>query len=449
MPFEGEFAGYAPLQRIAQSEKVRNLLRRAVVAPAPGTERRTPPPIAPPSTSKMPDFVVAIDGSNAEVPIQTGYPGARVGYCTVASVLIDLQLIDRLDESRPVDPRAFRQTEQASTLDVAIPGSNVTLTNDVSARESFRHSLYDVLHDLVLDENDARPLVETYEALLKLKPIREGREPACPVDGCDAYFDVPPGITKCPCPRRRTLFSTDALRIHEGFKDLGSNMESFGEVMQVWERLFLVHLLRCFERRNLLSKVNRLAFFVDGPLAVFGHPAWISAAIKSELQRINAKVRAATGSDLLIIGIEKTGEFVEHFEFVDNTSTPGEPFFPPRGYQLLTDAYIKQRVKLSDSDKRYGKDTYFGRKLFYKTVSGARLVATIPFLTKEQDTLDTDDVSLYPRFADVCLLLDRLVSSRYPNSLVPLVTAHAHAAIPLNLGAKVLEQLAIALMRQE
>jgi hypothetical protein len=188
---------------------------------------------------------------------------------------------------------------------------------------------------------------------------------------------------------------------------------------------------------------------VDGPLAVFGHPAWISAAIQSELQRINAKVRAATGSDLLIMGVEKTGEFVEHFEFVDRTPTPGEVFFPPRSYQLLTDTYIKQRVKLSDSDKRYGKDTYFGRKLFYKTASGARLVATIPFLTEEQDTLETDDVSLYPRFADVCSLLDRLVSSRYPNSLVPLVAAHAHAAIPLNLGAKVLEQLAIALMRQK
>jgi hypothetical protein len=45
-----------------------------------------------------------------------------------------------------------------------------------------------------------------------------------------------------------------------------------------------------------------------------------------------------------------------------------------------------------------------------------------------------------------CALLDKLVSSRFPNALAPIVSAHAHAAIPLNLGAKVLEQLTKALM---
>jgi hypothetical protein len=73
----------------------------------------------------------------------------------------------------------------------------------------------------------------------------------------------------------------------------------------------------------------------------------------------------------------------------------------------------------------------------------------IPFLSDAQDTLDTDDVMLYPRFGAACSLLDKVVSSRYPNSVSPLITAHAHAAIPLALGAKVLRQLAMALMRED
>jgi len=77
------------------------------------------------------------------------------------------------------------------------------------------------------------------------------------------------------------------------------------------------------------------------------------------------------------------------------------------------------------------------------------LVASVPFLSDAQDTLDSDDVSLYPRFGTACALLDKLVSSRYPNSLSPLISAHSHAAIPLHLGAKVLQQLARALMREE
>jgi hypothetical protein len=79
--------------------------------------------------------------------------------------------------------------------------------------------------------------------------------------------------------------------------------------------------------------------------------------------------------------------------------------------------------------------------------SGGRIVVNLPFLTDEQDTLSTDDISLYPRLGTACALLDKLVSSRFPNALSPIVSAHSQAAIPLHLGAKVLQQLSKALMR--
>lgn len=230
---------------------------------------------------------------------------------------------------------------------------------------------------------------------------------------------------------------------------MGPNGEAFGLVMQVWERLLLVHLLRCFEQQNLLDRIGRLALFVDGPLAAFGPPAWLSAAIGTELKRINKLVRARTGNDLTLLGIEKTGTFAAHFEEVDRTETPGEERFRPGEYFLPTDRYIKERIVPSDSGRRYGQDTYFGRKFFYKTRSGARIVAVLPFLDDAQDTLESDDVALYPRFGTACALLDKLVSCRYPDSLNPIIAAHAQAAIPLKLGAKVLQQLTRALMAGE
>src|SRR5436853_7872480 len=56
-------------------------------------------------------------------------------------------------------------------------------------------------------------------------------------------------------------------RIQDRFRDFGSNGEAFGLVMQVLERILLIHLLRCFERRRLLQKMDRIAFVLDGPLA--------------------------------------------------------------------------------------------------------------------------------------------------------------------------------------
>jgi hypothetical protein len=166
------------------------------------------------------------------------------------------------------------------------------------------------------------------------------------------------------------------------------------------------------------------------------------------LKRLNAAVRAKTGADLIILGIEKAGTFVAHFEEIDRTEA-GDPRFSSRSYFLPTDRYIKERIIFSMSTKRYGEDTYFGRKFFYKSAGGARIVANIPFLTDAQDTLASDDVTLYPQFPTVCRLLDKLVSARFPNALSPIVSAHAHAAIPLQLGAKVLQQLARALMRMD
>jgi len=446
MPYEGEFASYHPLRRIVETENVKQLLSRCKVCNKEDTVLPTlQPSLISEPADKLPKLVMAIDGSNTEVPVVNGYPGAKVGYCTVASVLINLELIDELDLNRPVDPQKFRETEQASTIDAALPGSNVVTRRQTSARVSFREELYDLFQNTILDEEDRVPLIKTYEALLKLKPHDLQKCPYSDTNNCKESLYIPLGTIECPSCKE-PIFSTDALRIHERFNNLGTNGETFSYVRQMWERILLIHLLRCFEKRNLLNRMDNIAFFIDGPLAVFGPPAWLSAAISAELKRINKIVQKETGRDLIIVGIEKSGEFVNHFDEIDITETAGEYLFPPRSFTLLTDSYIKKRIQQSSSTRRYGQDTYFGRKFFYKTKNGARIVASIPFLSDEQDTINTDDIGLYPRFSVVCALLDRLVSSRFPNAISPLISAHAEASIPLNLGAKVLKQLSQALM---
>jgi NurA domain len=449
MPYEGEFAGYKPLQRIAETERVKSLLKKSRVCLPSATGIPALVPNTPPDISRpLPIFAVAIDGSWAEVDVRNGYPGAKVGYCTVASVLLDLLKVEQLDASRPVDPREFRKTEEASTLDAAMPGCNVVTRTHTSAIDSFREALYENFHDVIVDAEDGKSLLDTYEELMR---TRDSAAITCPYSaqyGCDKHISVERGIGSCDCEHHRSIYSTDALRIHERFHDNTTNGEAFGEVIQVWERVLLLHLLRWFERRNILDRVPKIAFLMDGPLAMFGHPAWMSPLIKTELKRLNKLVRDRTNNDLLILGVEKTGAFVSHFEEIDRTAS-GEPYFPNRSYALLTDEYIKQRIVFSISDKPYGKDTYFGRKFFYKAKSGARIVATLAILDDAQDDISKDDVALFPSFGRICGLLDKLVSSRFPNAVGPIVSAHSNAAIPLTLGTKVLEQLARALMKND
>ena len=382
MPYEGEFAKHRSLQRIAESSRVQEVLRRSRTVPAEHSQATRPTPLGVPSyDGQLPTVAIAIDGSWLEVPVRNGYPGARVGYCTIATVLIKLAEVERLDRDRPIDPVAFRRTEETASMDEALPGANVVVGASASARESFRAALYEALLKNVPDADDGRSLLDTYEALLAFKPPTHPQECPYAPDGCTERLNIGPGAGTCSKFANRPIYSTDALRIHEGFRNEGSNGELLGEVLQVWERIFLVHLLGVFERRGYLSALTEVAFFLDGPLAVFGHPAWLSAAISHEIKRLGAVVRTATERDLLILGIEKAGTFVAHFEEIDRTETPGQPFFSPQSYQLLTDDYIKSRVVYSNSAKRYGVDTYFGRKFFYKTSRGGRVVASLPFLS--------------------------------------------------------------------
>lgn len=451
MPYEGEFAHYRPLRRVAEADRVRKLLKSCKVLTNTGS------PLMPPTTLSLdpsdwtPTWVVAIDGSHLEIPVENGFPGAEVSYVTIASVLINLESIKKLDTNRPVNPVDFRKTEEAESIDSALPGCNVVMEGEPSASASLRKALFEVF-DTTRMAPESETLLDTYEALLQYKPITS-HEQKCPYEDCSSSvkeYTRGRGEYTCSCPRKYPLYSTDALRIHEGMQPAGSNGAMFAEIMQVWERIWTIHILRTLEAKGWLSILRRLAFVLDGPLAVFGHPAWLSQAIYEEIKRINKTVRKATrGQDILLIGVEKTGIFVEHLANLNQDKHGQTDVYPSQSVMLLIDSYIKRNIIFSDSAKPYGEDTYFGRKFFYKTKSGALIVVSLPFLEDGHRDLSTADVSQYPRLADTLSILDQLVSSRYPNSLTPLVSAHAEAAIPLNIGNHVLERLAKELITEE
>ncbi|MCL1465325.1 DNA double-strand break repair nuclease NurA [Argonema galeatum] len=451
MPYEGEFAQYKPLGRLVKSERVKNLLGsyeiRSKSEQVESLQTLNLINIQP--GDWIPQKLIAIDGSHAEVEIENGFPGAEASYVTVASVILDVKKMKELDRHRPVEPKQFRTIEKAESIDCALPGCNVVYKGEKSANSSLRKSIFEVFGSVRM-LSDGESLLDTYEALLKYKPLTEQSQ-KCPYEDCleDRDYQRGNGQYTCPCNLSRPLYSTDALRIYERMNPAGTNGGIFGEIMQVLETVWMVHILRSLEAKKWLSSLGRLAIILDGQLAVFGQPAWISQAVYQELSRINGVAKEATGGkDILIIGIEKTGTFVEHFEDLDRKEDGSLGNIPCQSVGLLTDLYIKQNIIFSDSTKPYGAATYFGRKFFYKTKSGARIVATLPFLAKEHRDLTTAEPSQFPRLSDAVGLLDQLVSSRFPNALVPLVSANAEAAIPLRLGNKVLEKLAKELMAE-
>mgnify|MGYP007038819773 FL=1 len=145
----------------------------------------------------------------------------------------------------------------------------------------------------------------------------------------------------------------------------------------------------------------------------------------------------------------KSGLFVNHLEQLDTSEEGAEDVLPNREVFLIDDDYIKEKIIFSDSEKAYGEHTYFGRKFFYKTDSGSLIVASLPFLNDYHQNMNHANPDQFPRLKDALTLLDQLASSRYPNSVDPLISAHAEAAIPLNLGEQMLSEIAHKLLEED
>lgn len=453
MSFEGEFAHYEPLRRILSSEKVkafvnslkiRDVATNAIDVVKQVVNEKNLDDLR----TTQPDLILAIDGSVAEAPVTKGFPSASYGCISVASVLIDLKKVQAVEAERFPDPRAVNETESASTFEAVFPGCNVFQTENETPKEYLRRKIFEELRDTKAFSNGGETLLETYEYLLDLKP-KDGRPSKCPIEGYENEdLVVQRGIYLHDSSKKR-LYSTDALRLHELMNPSGSNIELFNQVMSAFEKLWFVNILRSFEKKGWLSTLRRVAFFIDGPLAVFGTPSWLANSISKEICRINEEQKKINNQDMIILGIEKTGTFCNHFQDLDTNREGIEDIFPRQSAYLITDEYIKKNIIFSTSNKPYGDDTYYGRKFFYKTSSGQRLVPVVASYSEKERDLSTAEVSQFSRLKDVMKLLDSLVSSRYPNSITPLISAHAEAAIPFNMGQKLFEQIARQIVERD
>ena len=120
-------------RRILQSCEIQEFLKTGVMQ---GNQGRRDPlePTKLPDLGKLPEFVLAIDGSLQPVPVRDGFPGAEIAYFSFASVLLDMRLVAQLEPQRPVSPAAFKDVRSTVPHVMVLPGRNFRQSEDLSPR---------------------------------------------------------------------------------------------------------------------------------------------------------------------------------------------------------------------------------------------------------------------------------------------------------------------------
>ena len=445
MPYRGEYATGDSLWRLEENPSVQ-AFKGAIRVRNRGGSEGLPPTVEPARRQNDIRRIVAVDGSTVTKAVQNGFPMAEAALFNAAVIVIKIDELRKFDRDNIPSPSELRELENVATMSAVLPGQNVVgLNADQDApKKFFRQTIRQELNFKLDDGHES--LLETFHAIAA-DAIKDSATFQCPIEDCGQgpSGKVPRRTTdgSCGCDRKELLYSTDSLRLHERFHDHGTCEQAFTAFRMVTEHLLMVNIIRYFRGKLPPSCLDRTAFIIDGPLAIFGMPAWLKDHVQAEVTRIHKELTQAGRPGLLLMGIEKTGQFTEHLEELDWREIEGQRQRLANGTALVpTTEYVYKHIAPNpNSTKAYGQAVHYGRKIMYKSRNGQHAVLMTPIVNSAGDEPNSTSLNAFPRLGDALDIIDDLYSHLYSDGFIPLIRANAHAAIPLRQGHGILAEL--------
>ena len=386
-----------------------------------------------------------MDGSTVTKAVQNGFPMAEAALFNAAVIVIKVDELAKFGADHVPRPSELRDLERVATMSAVLPGQNIVGHSPAqdAPMKFFRQTVREELNFMLDVKHES--LLDTFHAIAS-SAMHEKATFQCPIDDCGhSERRVPRRTTdsKCGCDVNEQLYSTDSLRIHERFHDHGGCEQAFTAFRMVVEHLLMTNIIRYFRDKMPTGCFDRTAFVMDGPLAIFGMPAWLKEHVQAEMARIHNELRQEERPGLLLMGIEKTGQFTEHLEELDWRHPQGQRHGLPNGTAFVpTTEYVYKHIAPNpDSTKPYGSAVHYGRKIMYKSHTGQHAVLMTPIVNHVGAEANSTSSEAFPRLGDALDIIDDLYSHLYRDGFIPLIRANAHAAIPLRQGHGILADL--------
>ena len=395
----------------------------------------------PPNPSKLPRYVVASDGSKRDDPFEKQLPSTQIGYVKVSHVLIDLHQYSQLSTPRFIDPFAVAEVHRsANPVAFTLPGSNILYKGCRTVRESFRLAVFDQLKINRRADSRGASVLDT------LFRLNSDQLVLSKCGACGSVHEPKLVLTPVsPVAMCQTCgaanYATDWLRIHDDVSDNASNTNPITRFMNVVEQLLLINLIDQVMQSSPRA-LSQMAFVMDGPLAVFGGPARLHARIMAYLDDVNRRLLQIGEAPLLLIGLQKEGQVMEHARLIDRYLGAGR-------LKLVDDQYRDRHIQGRDAaNENFGHETYYGQDFLFKTERGSifNFAIPYPFAAKHDKAqfarMKTDMGRYGDMIARACDLIRYFEMDLYSSAIVPVALAHRHASISIHPGGKVLDILA-------
>lgn len=389
--------------------------------------------LALPATGESLDIIFAVDGSLQTIRDELP-PHKSLSFVKTALMRIDQVALDRIDKDSP-HPFELRDLMAESALYHAtvFPLQHVQLKG-ITIYDAVRQIIFESMRDTSLNGD----IFETLKWIVYEKWSGEEKNvppfecPHCHKTGATLPYDAEKGA--CPyCGKE--LFLTDMLGFHLEMVEDAARESVASAYMLVHETLMLFTGVRLYWETNR-AILKRCLFLKDGPLQIRAQYSKLVAPIRRFLMHAYRQ-----DVPICIIGQEKTGIFVDHFELFKHSAPPDSYFVPDH-------KYICEEIQQRPADGApYGQDTNYGAKIFLTLTDRYRFVFTLPVMQSMREFIVAPDPTKLIGFDRIVTTLPSLVSSRHENALMPIELAHSIASLSTYPSAQVLKLFATAEMK--
>jgi hypothetical protein len=384
-----------------------------------------------PATNNPVEHIIAVDGGYAEIEVRPQFPSATMAFLQCGALSFSVKDLESIEAQPFIDPADMSRLKNIERLKLALPIRTIRLNSETTFSASVRRIIFDFYRSQFGDGSPAETL-----AWLVFEEFA-GQSVTWSLASCPLCHTSDVGLERsmfrsqftCSCPAcGGELFITDVLRLHEAIdEELGSG-GILGYLLTTTEQIVLVHFIKALLQIKP-STLSQVMFIKDGPLAFFGQTANLHRPMRS-LVRFLFKEH-----NLFLAGLEKSGSFVEHAQAIASMMQASQML-------LLDNEYIYKYIipGKADPTNPYGRTTYYGNKIIFKSSTGGMHVVSLP--TKDILTMPT--VSDFPNLFSTMSIIESLRCDMYDNALIPIALANKLVSLADHPSSKILERFAKA-----
>ncbi len=390
--------------------------------------------------------VITVDGGYQEISVNDNFPSCKLCYYSVGIITFSIHDLEKLEDVQTINPDDISKLENLDRFTFVVPMQNIRFKSE-DFITTIRKSLFEIFKDNKLSGKDGDSkdsLINTIKWLV-FKEYEDGNsfiEFACPKckdmqrlsKQTQNYTDEKNDFIVCnKCSE--TIYITDCFDLHTLVDEINGATLIQSYIMSIFEIVLMLSMFRFFFENNALHWLEKVLFIKDGPLALFSRlDDFAFKIVRPFLQFLYEKSLQDAKSYTNIVGLDKSGMFVEHFLHIESKISENSIILPNLDYM--------RKYITGNNSSVFGENTYFGIKIFVKQDKNLSFLldVAVPFGRNIQykDYIKNPNIKDFLALKAILEVLCKLKCDLYEKSFIPIAMINKLVSLSSSPGKKIL-----------